>query len=298
VADQDLVLDALWDLVWAGEVTNDTYAPVRALASRSRGGRGGRGGRRGGGGGGRARPGRLTRMGPPTAQGRWSLTSATRARPPDDTRRATAIAEQLLERHGVLTRESMRAESVPGGFSTVYPVLRAAEEAGRVRRAYVVAGLGAAQFAAPGAIDRLRDRRERTVGPAADGGGEPRSVVRLAATDPAQPYGAALPWPPTEGRPARAAGAFVVLVDGSPAAFLERGGRRLTTFGDPAEAGVWLPSLVELVHTGRLRKLEIVSVDGVPIHEAQPWPATLEAAGFSPGYRGLIVRGGPSGRTR
>jgi ATP-dependent helicase Lhr and Lhr-like helicase len=281
IPDQDLVLDALWDLVWTGEVTNDTYAPVRALKARGSGARSS-----GGNGRGRARPGRLSRLGPPTAQGRWSLTSQLGATSPSPTVRAAALAGQLLERHGVLTREALRIEAITGGFSAVYPVLKAAEEAGKVRRGYVVAGLGAAQFAAAGAIDRLRGEREHR-------DDAPR-VVRLAATDPAQPYGAALPWPDTAGRPARAAGAFVVLVDGVPAAILDRGGRSLTTFGHPAGPEVWLPSFMELVTSGRLRKLEITKVDGIAVHDAVPWPAALEAAGFSPGYRGLIFRSRPS----
>jgi len=278
VADQELVLDALWDLVWAGEVTNDTYAPVRGLRARrarSTTGTGGRGGR-----GGRPRPGRLSRLGPPAAQGRWSLLSAVRS---SDTTARTALAQQLLERHGVLTRESMRAEAVPGGFSAIYPVLKAAEEAGAVRRGYLVAGLGAAQFALPGAVDRLREHRreDEPAGP----------VVRLAATDPAQPYGAALAWPDSAGRPARAAGAQVVLVDGTPAALLERGGRGLVTFDHPSDPSVWLAALQELVDGGGWRKLEIVRVDGTPVHEATLWPPVLEASGFSAGYRGFTYRG-------
>jgi ATP-dependent helicase Lhr and Lhr-like helicase len=297
VADQELVLDALWDLVWAGEVTNDTYAPVRGL--RARGARSSAGAR---GRAGRPRPGRLSRLGPPAAQGRWSLlplerrggctdgapgsgraerTSAT-ARSVDTATR-TALAQQLLERHGVLTRESLRAEAVPGGFSAVYPVLKAAEEAGAVRRGYLVAGLGAAQFALPGAVDRLRDHRHDHEASGV--------VVRLAATDPAQPYGAALAWPVSPGRPARAAGAQVVLVDGAPAALLERGGRSLVTFDHPSHPSVWLEALQELVDSGQWRKLEIVRIDGTPVHEAAAWPPVLEAAGFSAGYRGFTYRG-------
>jgi ATP-dependent helicase Lhr and Lhr-like helicase len=155
VADQDLVLAALWDLVWAGEVTNDTYAPVRGLLAGSGGGRGATAGR------GRPRPGRLTRLGPPHAQGRWSLTRALLLPAPARPNGPTRSLEQLLDRHGVLTREALRAEAVAGGFSAVYPVLKALEEAGQVRRGYVVAGLGAAQFAAAGAIDRLRGYRDR-----------------------------------------------------------------------------------------------------------------------------------------
>jgi ATP-dependent helicase Lhr and Lhr-like helicase len=271
VADQDHVLAALWDLVWAGEVTNDTYAPVRGLLAG--GGTGGRG---------RPRPGRLTRLGPPQAQGRWSLTRQLLHPAPAATERAHALARQLLDRHGVLTREALRAEAVVGGFSGVYPVLKALEEAGQVRRGYVVAGLGAAQFAAAGAIDRLRGYR-------APREHEPE-VVLLAATDPAQPYGAALAWPPSEGRPARSAGAFVVLVDGTPAAFVERGGRGLVTFDHPVDPARWLPALRELVTSGRLRKLEIVKVDGVPVHDT-PWTQHLEEVGFAPGYRGLLLRG-------
>jgi len=295
VADQDLVLDALWDLVWAGEVTNDTYAPVRGL--RSRGGRrSGQAGRGAGAGRSRPRPGRLSRLGPPAAQGRWSLLrdpGSSRHDTPDratETVRRTALAEQLLERHGVLTREAMRIEAVPGGFSVVYPVLKAAEEAGTVRRGYLVAGLGAAQFAQPGAIDRLRDRR--------DGQSDDRepTVVRLAATDPAQPYGAALPWPESPGRPARSAGAHVVLVDGLPAAYLERGGHALATFDHAADTSVWLPALQALVDEGQLRKLEITRIDGADVHSAPEWARRLEEAGFSPGYRGLTYRGRNTGR--
>ncbi|MEX2551074.1 MAG: helicase-related protein [Nitriliruptoraceae bacterium] len=281
VADQDLVVDALWDLVWAGEVTNDTYAPVRGLRSRTA--------RAGTGRGGRARPGRLSRLGPPAAQGRWSLLARGNVPAPDpdaraaETRRRTLLTRQLLERHGVLTRESMRIEAVPGGFGAVYPVLKAAEEAGTVRRGYLVAGLGAAQFAEPGAVERLRERsHDRSEVP---------GIVLLAATDPAQPYGAALPWPDTPGRPARTAGARVVLVDGSPAALLERSGRSLVTFGHPTDPGTWLPALHRLVDEGKLRKMEIAKVDGQDVRDVTGWPEMLEAAGFRAGYRGFTYRG-------
>jgi ATP-dependent helicase Lhr and Lhr-like helicase len=280
VPDEELVLAALWDLVWAGEVTNDTYAPVRALGR----GRGSRGTGRGG----RPRPGRLTRIGPPSAQGRWSATRDLVEPAASATERAHALAGQLLERHGVLTREAMRVEAVTGGFSAVYPVLKALEEAGQVRRGYVVAGLGAAQFAAAGAIDRLRSYRDPATERAEDAAPD---VVLLAATDPAQPYGGALAWPPSAGRPARAAGAFVLLVDGTPAVYVERGGRSLVTFDHPAPADRWLPALGTLVSSGRLRKLEVLKVDGVAVHDAAEWPARLEAAGFTPGYRGLLLRG-------
>ncbi len=274
VADQDTVLAALWDLVWAREVTNDTYAPVRALITGRR--------RAGSGAGRRPRPGRLSRFGPPSAQGRWSLTDTLLEPVPTDTERAHALAHQLLERHGVLTREAMRAEGVRGGYSAVYPVLKALEESGQVRRGYAVAGLGAAQFAAAGAIDRLRGGRDTD-------DREP-VVVRLAATDPAQPYGAALPWPANAGRPARAAGASVVLVDGAPAVYLERGGRSLTTFTHDAPADTWISALQGLVTEGRMRKLEILKVDGVAVHDT-PIATALVAAGFTAGHRGLTLRG-------
>ena len=153
---------------------------------------------------------------------------------PSPTEAAHARALQLLDRHGVVTRESVLAENAPGGFAGVYPVLKAMEESGEVRRGYFVAGLGAAQFALPGAVDRLRALRDAR--PSSDDGDEPVAPPTvLAAADPAQPYGAALPWPDAAGRPARQAGAYVVLADGAPAAYLERGARSLLTFATPPE---------------------------------------------------------------
>ena len=173
----DLVA-ALWDLVWAGEITNDTLAPLRSLlagtAPKAR----------------TPRPGPVLSLppaGPPGSEGRWFLVPAPR-KPPTDTERRAALSRALLERHGVLTREAVAAEGIAGGFSTVYPVLKAMEEAGQVRRGYFVAGLGATQFALAGADDRLRGEREAPEPEAA------RTLV-LAATDPANPYGAALRWP-------------------------------------------------------------------------------------------------------
>jgi ATP-dependent Lhr-like helicase len=158
-------------------------------------------------------------------------------------------------------------------------VLKTMEESGKVRRGYFVAGMGAAQFAHPGAVDRLRASR------AGDGGDE---TLVLAATDPAQPYGAALPWPESAGRPARAAGAFVVLAGGKPVAFLERGARSLLTFG--SEAAEWTDALAGLVKDGRLRRIELQRIDGQPIGES-PLAEGLRAAGFVDGYRGLTLRG-------
>ena len=277
------ILDALWDLAWAGEVTNDTFAPLRALRwKRPSGSR-----RQAA----RPRVGRLVSLGPPEAAGRWSLTNvgANGATAPSATERLHALALALLDRHGVVTREAVAAEGIAGGFSAVYPVLAALEDAGRVRRGYFVDGLGAAQFAQPGAIDRLRALREP------ESGGGP-VVLLLAASDPANPYGAALPWPrrgDDDRRPLqRAAGAYIALVDGIAALYLERGGATLQTmpaFDDPALAVAALGALRSLLADGRFRELAIGRIDGSPIAES-PRRAILLDAGFAPGYRGLVLR--------
>ena len=233
------VLAALWDLVWAGLVTNDSLAPLRAMVSRapgsaragsagvrsSRAGPGGRAGARP-----RPRPGRLSRLGPPAGAGRWSLVAPLLEPAPTATESAHARALQLFERYGVLTREGALGEGAEGGFAGVYPVLKALEERGQVRRGYFVDGLGAAQFALPGAVDRLRAQRERpSRGDSADDDGDEPGWSILAATDPGQPYGASLAWPDSAGRPARATGAHVVLSEGRAVAYLERSGRSLLT---------------------------------------------------------------------
>jgi ATP-dependent Lhr-like helicase len=216
------VLDALWDLAWAGEVTNDTPEALRAFLA-SRGPRAER----------RRRVGsfRSRRQVPPSAVGRWSRVPAPPS-PPSSTEKVKALAEQLLARHGVLTRDAVAFEEVPGGFSAVYPVLRALEEAGRIRRGYFVTGRGGLQFALPGALERLRAPADRD---------ETQAVV-LAATDPANPYGASLPWPRVDGaRLQRVAGAHVVLVDGRLAAFVGRGGREVVPLlpaDEPARTSV------------------------------------------------------------
>ena len=276
VPDERIVLAALWDLVWAGEVTNDTIAPMRAFlirrptkAARS---------------GAKPRPGALRRAGPPSAAGRWSLVRTLLEPEPSPTEAAHARATQLLERHGVLTREAVLAEGAPGGFAGVYAVLRALEESGKVRRGYFVDGLGAAQFALPGAVERIRDLREAS---------REASVLALPAADPAQPYGAALPWPPGTGagggRPSRTAGAYVVLADGEPAVFLERGARTLLTFAAGGNGG-WIDALASLVKDGRLRRIELSKIDGEPVG-GSAFAEDLRAAGFVDGYRGLVLRG-------
>ena len=301
VADQDEVLSALWDLVWAGEVTNDTLQPLRALVAGGGGRSPSQRGRR------RPRPGSLRRVGPPAAAGRWSLTAPLLLRPPfvldtDDAERdapgadtlpvgpsdaevGTARAEQLLERWGVVTADGVRGEGHPGGFAGVYVVLKAMEETGRVRRGYFVEGLGGGQFALTGTVDRLRDHRE----PAERD--EDVRVVALSAVDPAQPYGAALSWPDTEGRPARQAGAHVLLVDGRCALYVERGGRSLVTFPTTLDdARWWAPALVGLVERARHAKLEVTKVDGRDVFD-HPLAGVLQEAGFTAGYRGVVLRG-------
>ena len=269
--DPHVLLRALWDLVWAGEVTNDTLAPLRAFA---------RSARRAIRSPARPRPGALQHAGPPAGAGRWSLVADLATGSTNTTTRAVARAERLLDRYGVVTREAVLAEGTPGGFAGIYPVLRAMEESGKARRGYFVAGLGAAQFAEPGAVDRLRATRDSRTDPV---------VQTLAAADPAQPYGAALPWPATPGRPSRAAGAFVVLVDGAPAAFLERGAKTLVTFPG-ANPTIWADALASLAKDGRLRTIELRQIDGVPARE-YPSVDALYGAGFLDGYYGPTMRG-------
>ncbi len=272
------VLDALWDLVWAGEVTNDTFTPLRSLRWK----------RTGSGANRRPRTGRLTALGSPEAAGRWSLVEPPAAISATERLHAQALA--MLERHGVLTREAVASEGLEGGFSAVYPILRALEDAGRIRRGYFVDGLGAAQFALAGALDRLRATREST------NGDQGRTVHLLAAADPAQPYGAALAWPrrgDTDRRPLqRAAGAYVVLVDGVAALYLERGGSTLQTLApsdDPDVARPAVLALRALLADGRLKELVIKKVDGLPVADS-PWRERLIDAGFVNAYRGLTIR--------
>ncbi len=298
----------LWDLVWAGRLTNDTLAPLRNRI----GGRGAHKPRTSAPRTRYARPGRAargvrrmelpSRSGPPSAAGRWSLLPQVET---DATVRAHASAEVLLDRHGVLTRGAVGSERVPGGFAAVYKVLAAFEEAGRARRGYFVEGLGASQFATTGAVDRLRDSA-RPVGGASpsqqrgkDRDRGPGALV-LAATDPASPYGAALPWPErpevTAGasghRPGRKAGALVVLVDGDLVLYVERGGRSVLSWTQ--EEDLLQPAadaLALAVRDGVLGKLTVEKADGSGVLSAQsPLGQALEAAGFHATPRGLRIR--------
>ncbi|HUP85956.1 MAG TPA: DEAD/DEAH box helicase [Acidimicrobiales bacterium] len=251
-ADDRATLDALWDLVWAGEVTNDAFAAVRALSLKKRTQGTTRPGRR-------PRLGTLTAMGPPTSQGRWSLVDRGGVEP---TVAAHALAGAMLERHGVLTREAVRGEGTAGGYAAVYPVLRAMEDAGRIRRGYFVAGLGGAQFALPGAVDRLRQYRAMA--------GERTGIGAqiLASTDPANPFGVALAWPEVVGdvggRPARTAGSYVVLLDGIASLYVERrvkGLIALRAFDGSWEADAVAALADQMLVPGRLSRIVVEKSD-------------------------------------
>jgi ATP-dependent Lhr-like helicase len=249
-----------------------------------------------------------SRTGPPSAAGRWWRLPD---REPLATRRLHSTAEALLDRYGVLTRGSVAAEGTVGGFSAVYPVLSAFEDAGRCRRGYFVEGLGAAQFAVPGAVDRMRSlaaasRPAETplwTAPVPPGWEQGRrrhkpensGALVLAATDPANPYGAALPWPERDAegghRPGRKAGALVVLVRGALGLYVERGGKTLLSFSDDAD--VLQPAadaLALAVRNGALGKLSVEKADGEAVLVSELGRA-LEAAGFRPTPRGLRLRG-------
>jgi ATP-dependent Lhr-like helicase len=262
----EVALPALWDLVWAGEAANDAWQPLRA-SRRFETPRAER------------RPRRFSRRRADVitaTQGRWSTTARLFGGEPDP----RALAELLLERQGIVTRDGVRAEGVPGGYGAVYGELRKLETLGVCRRGYFVEGLGGAQFALPGAVERLRDRTDTD-----------RPLV-LAAADPAQPYGAAIPWPKRAGaRAARVAGAQVVLLGGEPALFVERGGRSLVPLREPAEE--WLREALEalVVHVRRTgtKRLAVERFDGTPVNETEVLPLLVEA-GFLAGPRRAVLR--------
>jgi ATP-dependent Lhr-like helicase len=308
LGDQDVV-SALWDLAWAGRVTGDTFAPVRALIA------GGHTAHRQVARAPRARAPRLSRLGrshgtgllgspgltggrygsvtgspptPPLAAGRWSALPAPEL---DPTIHARATAELLLDRYGVVTRGSVMAENILGGFGLMYKVLARLEEAGRCRRGYFIEHLGAAQFAVPATVDRLRSYSEDTQL------AKPEPVaLALAATDPANPYGAALPWPALSveagsgHRPGRKAGALVVMVDGALVLYVERGGKTLLVFTEEepvlAAAGA---ALVDVVKRGAVDKLVMEKVNGHGILDT-PVAAALTAAGAYSTPKGLRIR--------
>jgi ATP-dependent helicase Lhr and Lhr-like helicase len=262
---------ALWDLVWAGEVTNDAFAPLRArrLSAVERQRHRGR----------RFATRRVA--GTQAVQGRWSLTESLFREAPAQGPRLRALAELMLERYGVVTRETVLVEGIPGGFSALYGELSNLEMLGTARRGYFVEGLGGAQFALPGAIERLRGM------PPADG-----SFTLLAATDPANPYGAALPWPKrSDGRrPARTAGAYVLLRDGDPVLYVERGGRGIVRLAelDDGRLVEAISALAEAARDGLLPKLGLERVDGEPVI-GSGLEESLIAAGFSRQPRRLVA---------
>jgi ATP-dependent helicase Lhr and Lhr-like helicase len=278
--------EALWDLVWAGEVTNDAWAPLRApklslarAADRDAAARRGR------------FAGRRRRPAAPQIQGRWSLTLALFAGAPGLGQRLRATSEILLERYGIVTREQALAEGIPGGFSAVYPELANLETLGTARRGYFVEGLGGAQFALAAAVERLRGLRSD----------EPAGGLVLAATDPANPYGASLPWPKrsddaSNRRPQRVPGAYVVTLDAEPVLYVERSGKGLLALRDPNEGGSvdgWLHEALEAVadavRRGRLpQRLQIERFDGEPI-VGSPYEQMLIDVGFRQGPRKLTL---------
>jgi ATP-dependent Lhr-like helicase len=274
--DRSVALTALWELVWAGEVTNDSWAPLRAARRHEA-----------------PRPERRMRRFsraraavPSPTQGRWSLAGAlfspsgTEPQGPD----RRALAELLLERQGIVTRDGVRGEGIKGGYGAVYGELRALETLGVCRRGYFVEGLGGAQFALPGAVERLREGRAMR--------DEAPAPLVLAAADPAQPYGAALPWPRRAGaRAARVAGAWVVLLDGEAVLYVERGGRSLVPLRDPDSE--WLrpalDALVAHVRGGGAKRLAVERFDGAPVVESEAM-ALLVDAGFLAGPRRAVLR--------
>ena len=278
-------VDTLWDLVWKGLLTNDTFQALRAFTrppeKRAR------------------KPARRTnfrsrRIGPPSSEGRWSLTRDRLTGDVSPTEWSTATAQQLLSRYGVVTREVAGAEGIEGGFSAVYDVLKAMEDAGRIRRGYFVAGVGAMQFALPAALDLLRTFKN-----ASD---EPETVV-LAATDPANPYGTMLKWPEVSaeqsnsGRgPTRTIGSVVVLVDGALAAYVARGGRQLIAYlpeDEPARTIVSraLGKRLAAIARGEDGRsgLLISEINGGPTAD-HPLAPFLIDAGFNPSAMGFQMR--------
>ncbi|MGH9312067.1 MAG: Lhr family helicase [Vicinamibacterales bacterium] len=284
-------VDALWTLVWRGLVTNDTFHALRAYTRppEKRARKSSTGGR----------AFRSRRLAPPTAEGRWSLVAARVRHPATPTEWSAAVAEQLLARYGVVTREVAAAEDLPGGFSAVYEVFKALEDRGRIRRGYFVSGVGAMQFAEPAAVEMLRSLANEPDEP---------EVVTIAATDPANPYGTLLRWP--DPRPqgtqmtadarslrgaTRTVGATVILVDGALAAWIGRGGRQLLVWlpdDEPARSRVGrslAARLADLARDASFGGLLIGEVNGGPAAD-HPLGAFLVEAGFAPSALGFQLR--------
>jgi ATP-dependent Lhr-like helicase len=292
--DDTALITTLWELVWAGLVTNDTLAPLRAVTNSGGAHRQPRTPQRARLHRGRAyaRPPATSRLGPPTAAGRWSIVPLASG---DATVRAHAQAETLLDRYGVVTRGSVMNEGAPGGFALAYRVLSGFEESGKARRGYFIETLGAAQFSTASTVDRLRSfTLDRTLAPLLN-------AVTLAATDPANPYGAALAWPEPPAlaadsatrsghRPGRKAGGLVVLVDGALSVYIERGGKTVLSFDDdPAVLEASARSIATLVLRGGIQKLTVETVNGSFVL-GTPFGDALNDAGFTANPRGLRLR--------
>ncbi|MFV1999547.1 MAG: DEAD/DEAH box helicase [Acidimicrobiia bacterium] len=250
------VSDALWDLVWAGIVTNDSLSALRAFTSRRRSSR---------------RRRNTVASFPPQVDGRWSLVDTLWSNSPSNEERGLAIASMVLDRYGIVVRDAVAAEGISGGFSGIYPVLSSLEDIGSVRRGYFIEGLGGAQFALPGAIEQLRSQ---TATP----------MIVIAATDPANPYGAVLPWPPSDGLPQRRARSTITLMDGLPVAWLDPAGKRVVTFG--ADHEMTAEAVWELV--SRRSRSAVSSIDGASAHD-HPLAPLLTKRGFVPGYKGFTI---------
>jgi ATP-dependent Lhr-like helicase len=254
--DIEEAIDVLWDLVWNGTITNDSFAPVRAYMSRKRR---------------TPRKGVLGSTTPPSASGRWYLVDSLRSNPPAPEEAAVATANQLLDRYGIVVRDGVLSEGISGGFSGLYPALASLEDIGSARRGYFIEGLGGAQFGLPGAVDRLRTHEDET-------------VTVLSATDPANVYGAIVPWPDGPGKPTRRAGARIALSNGRLIAWMDPAGKRTLLFtDDPDEASTALRLLAQ-THG----KASIVEIDGESAHEHDV-AQSLRQAGFIPGYKGFTV---------
>ncbi|WP_183341064.1 ATP-dependent helicase [Microlunatus antarcticus] len=285
VTDRAEYVAALWDLAWAGLVSSDTFNPVRALVE-------------GGGahrkpsrpatrthrarlsGQGLRRPARAPRLSSPTTAGRWSLVERSPSTPAEQ---LAGHVFGLLDRYGVVTRGTVMTENTDGGFGAAYRAMSTMEETGQCRRGYFIDGLGAAQFALSGAVDRLRAQQREP--------DEPTATV-LAACDPANAYGAALPWPEREGhRPGRKAGALVVLVDGALVFYVERGGKTLLSFTEAERLlGPAAKALASAVHQGHLGKLTVERADGGHVFGSAGVSTALQEAGFRMTPQGLRLR--------
>lgn len=263
---------AVWDLVWAGRITNDTFQPLHAIGRRH------------------PRRGRHTRSANSYAGGRWSLVSQLCALTAGQTERALAVSRSLLERYGVVSRDAARWEAVSGGFTGPYRVLRTMEDTGKVRRGHFVDGLCGVQFAEAGTIDRLRaaaSARERV-------GGRAEDSVILSSTDPANPYGAVLPWPAHDAsgpRPRRVPGSWVVLVDGVVVFYVATGGRQISTFdAEDGHSQERLVAAFKALHdlpSGRRRRLLVVErIDGQAV-EQTPFFDVMKQCGVVRDYRGM-----------